>query len=59
MISTGGAFAIIAALHHRAVARQIEEGEVRSASTAVTVVTIIMLVLAVAVGGLTFSGTPR
>jgi len=59
MISTGGAFAIIAALRHRAVARQIEEGKVRSASTTVTVVTIITLILAVAIGGLTFSGTPR
>lgn len=59
MISTGGAFAIIAAMRHRAVARQIEQGKVQSASIAVTVVTIIILILAVTVGGLTFSGTPR
>lgn len=58
MIGTGGAFAIIAALRHRAVARQIEQGKVRSARTAVTVVTIIIVVLAAAVAGLTFSGRP-
>jgi len=59
MISIGGVFAIIAALRHRAVARQIEEGEARSASTTVMVVTIITVILAVLVGGLTFSGAPR
>lgn len=59
MIGTGGAFAIIAALRHRAVARQIEEGKVRSASTAVTLVTIIILIVTVAVGGLAYSGTLR
>jgi putative membrane protein len=59
MISTGGAFAIIAALRHRAVARQIEDGRVRSASTTVAVVTVIILILAVAVGGLTFTGPSR
>lgn len=59
MISTGGAFAIIAALRHRVVARQIQAGKVRSASATVTVVTVITLILAAAVGGLTFSGTPR
>ncbi len=59
MISTGGAFAIMAALRHRAVARQIEQGKVRSAGNTVTVVTIIIVILAIAMGGLTFSGTPR
>lgn len=59
MITTGGAFAIIAALRHRAVARQIEEGSVRSANTTVTVVTVIMLVVTVAVAALTFSSSPR
>lgn len=59
MISTGGAIAIIAALRHRTVARQIEEGTVRSANVTVTVVTIIIVIVAIAVGGLTFRGTLR
>lgn len=57
MISTGGLFAIIAALRHRAVARQIEQGKVRSAGSTVTVVTLIIVILAIAIGGLTVSGT--
>lgn len=59
MIGTGGAFAIMAALRHRALGRQIEDGQVRSANTTVTLVTIIILIVAVAVGGLTLSGRPR
>ncbi len=58
MISTGGAIAIIAALRHWAVARQIEEGKVRSARATVMVVTIFIVILAAAVSGLTCSGTP-
>jgi len=42
-----------------AVARQIEQGKVRSASVAVTVVTLIILVLAMVVGGLALAGTTR
>jgi len=41
------------------VARQIEQGKVRSASVAVTVVTLIILVLAMVVGGLALAGTTR
>jgi putative membrane protein len=54
MIATGGLFAVMAAYRHRLVARQIEEGRVRSAHALVAVVTIVILVLTVGVGFVAF-----
>lgn len=58
MIGAGGALAIMAARRHRTVARQIHQGDVQPAGATVTVVAILILVVAVALGGLAFSGAP-
>lgn len=52
LIATGGLFAIIAAWRHREVANQIEQGDVRSATTTVTAVTVILLIVVAIVAAL-------